>query len=260
MSENKTIVPASNTVRKMWEKHGIKEPMRFLGFCLSMLPIPVIQQAGLALDRHLGDKAFEEQLSELWDEIKSTNELVSRVKTIEESIQEIAKTLQANPELEKKAENFISSLSTSQNEFSVLTENHSYQELINTIIHADISAFVAKDGSTNVIKNSTVNSETTHLHTTDNSKTFVDGTTFQGENGAVSMQGITTQGPISVQGSGIGFGEGGSIIFGGNPNEISGNCPNCNELLRVDKREVVKHKQIQCPKCNLNMSYTLQSS
>jgi len=249
LNENKSIEPASNSVRKMWEKHGIKEPMRFLGFCLSMLPIPVVQQAGSALDKHLGDKAFDAQLSELWNEIKSANELVARVETIEEAIQEIAKTLNANPLLEKKSEAFIANLGSSQKEFSVLTEDNSYQELLNTIIHADISAFVAKNGSTNVIKNSTVNSDKTHLHATGNSKNFVDGTTFQGGNGAVSMQGITTQGPISVQGSGIGFGAGGSISFGGNGPVVSGNCPNCNELLRLDKRELAKYTQVQCHKC-----------
>ncbi|MCL1047566.1 hypothetical protein L2737_19885 [Shewanella electrodiphila] len=226
MSDNKSIEVASNSIRKMWEKHGIKEPMRFLGFCLSMLPIPGIQQAGMALDRHLGDKAFNSQLEELWAEISKANELVGKVGTLEEAIQEIAKTIESFPELEAKTKQFIASLSKSQKEFTVLTEDHSYQELRNSIVHADISAFVAKDGSTNVIQDSTVNSEKTHLHATGNSKNFVDGTTFQGNLGGVSMQGITTQGPISVQGSGIGFGAGGSISFGGNPNEVSGNCPN----------------------------------
>jgi hypothetical protein len=249
LSENKSIEVASNTIRKMWETHGIKEPMRFLGFCLSMLPIPGIQQAGAALDRHLGDKGFDAKLEALWAEISRANELVGKVATLEEAIQEIAKTIEASPSLENKTKKFIASLSQSQKEFSVLTENQSYQELRRTIIHADISAFVARGGSTNVIQDSTVNSDRTHLHATDNSKNFVDGTTFQGSGGAVSMQGITTQGPISVQGSGVGFGAGGSISFGGNPNLVSGNCPVCNEYLQMDKRELAKYSQVQCHKC-----------
>lgn len=244
----------------MWEKHGIKEPMRFLGFCLSMLPIPGIQQAGMALDRHLGDKAFNSQLEELWAEISKANELVGKVGTLEEAIQEIAKTIESFPELETKTKQFIASLSKSQKEFTVLTEAHSYQELRNSIVHADISAFVAKDGSTNVIQDSTVNSEKTHLHATENSKNFVDGTTFQGNLGGVSMQGITTQGPISVQGSGIGFGAGGSISFGGNPNEVSGNCPNCNELLRMDKRELHKYTHVECHKCKSTFPFKLPNA
>jgi hypothetical protein len=60
LTENETLEPASNSIRKMWEKHGIKEPMRFLGFCLSLLPLPVIQQAGMALDRHLGNNAYSD--------------------------------------------------------------------------------------------------------------------------------------------------------------------------------------------------------
>ena len=244
----------------MWETHGIKEPMRFLGFCLSMLPIPGIQQAGAALDRHLGDKAFEAKLEELWSEISAANELVSKVATLEEAIQEIAKTIEASPSLENKANQFIASLSTSQQEFSGLTENQTYQELRNSIIQADISAIIAKSGSTNVIQGSTVNSERTHVHATDNSKIFVYGTTFQGARGAVSKKGITTQGPISVQGSGIGFGAGGSITFGGNPNLVSGNCPICNELLQVDKRELAKYSQIQCHRCKTVIPFKLPNA
>lgn len=244
----------------MWEKHGIREPMRFLGFCLSMLPIPGIQQAGSALDRHLGDKAFETQLEELWSEITAANKLVSTVDTLEEAIQEIAKTIEATPQLEAKTNQFITSLGRAQKEFSVLTENQSYQELRNSIIHADISAFVAKGGSTNVIQDSTVNSEKTHLHATDSSKNFVDGTTFQGLGGAVSMQGITTQGPISVQDSSIGFGDGGLISFGGNPNVVSGNCPACNELLQIDKRELANYSQVQCHKCKSVFPYKLPNA
>ena len=255
LNENKAIEPASNSVRKLWEKHGIKDPMRFLGFCLSLLPLPAIQQAGQALDRHLSDKAFEAELSALWDEIKAANGLVARVETIEEAIKEIAKTIQSNPQLGQKTESFIGRLGTTQEEFLVLTENHSYQALVNTIVHADISAFVARNSSTNVIEHSTINSEKTHLHATDGSKNYVHGTTFQGTGGAVSMQGITTQGPISVQGSGVGFGPGGALIFGGNPNEVFGNCHFCNASIRVDKRVLANYREIQCHSCKRVMQF-----
>lgn len=260
MSDNKSIEVASNSIRKLWEKYGIKEPMRFLGFCLSMLPVPGIQQAGAALDKHLGDRAFEAQLAELWSEIATANELVSKVETLEEAIQEIAKTIDSSPTLEAKANQFIAKLGRNQKEFSVLTENKSYQEIRSSIIHADISAFVARGGSTNVIQGSTVNSEKTHLHATDNSKNYIDDTTFQGSGGAVSMNGISTQGPISVQGSGIGFGSGGSISFGGNPNILSGNCPACNEFLQVDKRELAKYSQMQCHKCKSVFPFKLPNA
>lgn len=260
MSVCNSIEAASNSIRRMWEKHGIKEPMRFLGFCLSMLPLPVIQQAAITLDRHLGDKAFNAQLEEIWAEISNANKRVSKVNALEEAIQEIAKTIKHSSELEIRTRQFVASISAGQSEFTVLTENQSYQELLNSIIHAEISAFVAKGGSMNVIQNSTVNSEKTYLHATGNSKNFVDGTTFQGRKGGVSMQGISTQGSISVQGSSIAIGSGGSIIFGGNPNEVSGNCPKCNELLRMDKRELCKYTQIQCHKCKLTFPFNLPNA
>lgn len=234
--------------------------MRFLGFCLSMLPISAIQQAGSALDRHLSDKAFEAQLVALWAEISASNELVSKVDSLEEAIQEVAKTIEASPDLEAKTIQFISSLGSAQKVFSLLTENQSYQELRSTIIHAHQSEFVATGGSTNVIQNSTVNSEKTHLHTTDSSKNYVDGTTFQGGGGAVSMQGITTQGSVSVQPSKIDLGAGGSISFGSNSNQVSANCPNCSERLDVDKRELVKYSQVQCHKCKGVFPYKLENA
>jgi hypothetical protein len=46
----------------MWETHGVQDPLRFLRFCLSLLPVPGLQQAGAALDRHYSDKAFEAEV------------------------------------------------------------------------------------------------------------------------------------------------------------------------------------------------------
>jgi len=54
----KAIQEASNQARILWEKHGVNKPIRFIGYCLSLLPVPVISQIGNAIDRHLGDKAF----------------------------------------------------------------------------------------------------------------------------------------------------------------------------------------------------------
>ena len=260
MSENNKIEAASNSVRRLWEKHGIQEPMRFLGFCMSLLPIPVIQQTGMALDRHMSDKAFQAELENIWDAVKLENGMVSRVESLEESIQEIAKTIESKPELKQLSEQFINRLGSSQEEFSVLTENESYQELVNSIVHADISQFVARTGSTNRLQGTTVNSERTLLHATGNSRNIVNDTTFQGAQGAVSMQGISTQGSVSVEGSGIGFAPGGSIIFGGNPNEVSGQCPFCTKTIYADKLELRKFSQIKCSHCNNVMSFNLPNA
>jgi hypothetical protein len=71
------------------------------------------------------------------------------------------------------------------------------------------------------------------------------------------MNGISTQGNIIVEGSGIGFGEGGALIFGGNPNLISRNCPFCQAFLQVDKRQLIGYSQIQCHNCKRTMPFKI---
>ncbi|WP_253815994.1 hypothetical protein [Vibrio coralliilyticus] len=208
----------------------------------------------------MSDEAFRTELKNIWEAVKQENDMVSRVESLEESIHEIAKTIELKPELTQLSKQFLNRLGKSQEEFSVLTEHESYQELVNSIVHADISQFVARTGSTNRLQGTTINSERTHLHASGNSRNIVNDTTFQGTQGAVSMQGISTQGSVSVEGSGIGFAPGGGIFFGGNPNEVSGECPFCNKTIYADKHELRKFSQIECNYCHNVMPFKLPNA
>ncbi|PSU50124.1 hypothetical protein C9J12_05115 [Photobacterium frigidiphilum] len=249
MRSSNSIDESASAIRKLWEKHGIKKPMRLLGFCLSMLPIPVIQQAGLALDRHLSDKDLDRELTEIWEKIAEVNEKVNSVDTLEESIAEIAKTVAENEALQKECEKLSYILGAKESIFSVETDDHSYQELVRTVIEASRVRISATNASANVIEDTNVHSANTHLHASGGSSNFVDRTNFTDGSRTVGMQGISTQGDIHVSGNSVGFGNGGALLFGGNPNLISGRCPSCQNKIELDKRSLAGYSSIQCPHC-----------
>lgn len=222
-----------------------------------MLPIPVIQQSGQALDRHLADKETEAEMNRIWASLTAANKELDRIESLEESIKAIARTLEANPALLESAKTFTARLGRQQVEFKMLTEDRSYQELVRCVVVADLAQIVAKQDSTNVIEDSSIKASSTLLQATGNSKNFVRGTTFSGTEGSVRMDGITTKGNIHVTESSVGFGPGSALIFGGDPNLVSGRCPKCNGVVEVDRRKLVGYSAIQCPNCKAILPFNV---
>jgi len=251
-----SISAASGVVRDLWEKHGVKQPFRFLGFCMSLLPVPVIQQVGQSIERHVSDVTLQAEMTRIWAEITKANQGLERLETVEESIKAIAETLKANPNLLQEAQRLTESLGRNQSEFKMLTEDRSYQELVNSIVDVDLAQIIAKTESTNVLRDSSIKAGSTLLHASGNSKNYVDNTTFQGKEGSVKMDGITTQGNIVVSESSVGFGPGGAIIFG-NPNLVSANCPRCGARIEVDKTKLIGYSSIRCPKCFADLPFSV---
>lgn len=243
------IKESSNVIRKLWEKHGIRKPFRFLGYCLSLLNLPVISGMGNAIDKHLSDKENQKKIDEIWSEIASINQEANDVESVEESIKIIAEVIQQSPKLADIVEEYINDLTGNISEFKMIAENNSFNSLNKSIVDADISVFLTDSSSRTDINKSSITSKKTIIHTKGDSKTNIDGSTFKGEKGSVSMHGIRTQGPISVQDSGIGFGAGGGIIFGGNPNIVSGNCPHCGRKISISKIDLQGYTKIKCPHC-----------
>ena len=268
MNSESPIGSASSAVRRLWERHGIKEPLRFLGFCLSLLPIPVIHQAGLALDKHLTDKKFESEVEELWAAINHSNATVATIDTVEQAIPEIAKTVASDVDLNAKTQEFIRTLAGSETVFAVLTENNSYQKIVNSLIKADTAKFSAHAGSTNVLTNSRVEAKQTLLHATDRSQNLVSGTTFHGTGGVVSMDNMSAEGPISMQGSLVGmgdggilgFGPGGMLGFGPSTENVSANCPGCGAFITAERSQLAGLTSIQCPRCKKVLAFRSPSA
>jgi hypothetical protein len=258
MNQGSSIQIAAAAVRKIWETHGIQQPFRFIGFCLSLLPVPVIQQVGQALDRHLSDKAFQREVEDLWSCIDDLNPLAGQVATLEAAIQEIAKTVAADPEVSARVRKFLSKLGGQANEFKVITEGNSYQEIVGSVIIADLAVFSADSGSTNVLSGTVVNSGNTTLIARNGSRNRVDNARFAGDAGNLFMQKLATNGRIDVAGSSVGFGIGGSIefgvggslMFGSSQLDITATCPKCNARITADKRELLGYASVQCPSCN----------
>ncbi len=257
MPQQNSVQESANAIRKLWDKHGIKAPFRLLGFCLSLLPIPVIQQAGAALDRHLSDKALEAELARVWLQLEVANAAVAKVETLEAAIAEIAQTVQGNKDLLAACQHLSETLASTGSEFLVDTTGGSYQQIVNSVVHAGRVCISATSTSTNVLENTKILSPSTQLHASGGSRNFVDGTTFMDGAGTVGMQGISTQGDIRVGGNSVGFGPGGALIFGGNPNEVSGVCPKCTGRVTVDKRKLKGFSSVQCPHCSQVLPFTV---
>ena len=103
---------------------------------------------------------------------------MSQVSTLEAAIQEIAKTVSADHDTSARVRAFLSKLGGQATEFKMITEDNSYQQIVNSIITADLSLFRAHSGSTNVLIGTTVYSDSTTLLATKGSKNFVDNTRF----------------------------------------------------------------------------------
>jgi hypothetical protein len=228
---------------------------KFIGFCLSMLPIPGIQQAGAALDRHLSDKDLDRRLQAVWEQLCRLDESAARVQKLEDSIAEIAELVSSNEELKARAREFTAELSTHQREFSAIAETGSFQQFLNVLIEAEATHFGTHGGSTTAIRGAHIRTGATSFSTTGGSTTQVTDTRFQGPGGNVEMRNITTSGQTQVKdasiafgaGGSFGFGPGGSIGFGAPPVQTL-NCGACQHAI-PRPAGIKRGALLTCPKC-----------
>lgn len=238
---------------------AIHVDLSYCAFLISLLPIPGIQQSAQIIDRITSNKNLNDRFNNVWEEIKIVNSKLDQIADEFEKFQEIAGAVKYNLNLNNNFEKLITEtinlLDEPDSEFTVLTEHWSYQEILNSIIDVDYAQIIALSGSTNVIENTEFNAKKTLLRSSNNSKNYVDNTSFKGKKGSVRMNGITTQGNIVIKGSGIGMRGGSTIIFGGNPNILTGECSICTQTIQVDKRQLVGFSRIQCPHCKALLNF-----
>jgi hypothetical protein len=241
-----------STVKIHLQNENLHDDVSYTAFLLSLIPIPGVQQCNQLIDRISSNKALKIRLDDIWNAINETNGNVSEITDELEKLHEIGGTVSYNKDLKTKVEQFVSEIiedlnSDDTSEWIMETENWSYQEVLNSIVEADFAGIIAKDNSINVVENTEIKAKRTHLHASGKSKNFVNKTKFSSSQGSVGMDGISTQGNIIVEGSGVGFGDGGALIFGGNPNLVSGECPFCKTKIEVDKRKLAGFSSIVCP-------------
>ena len=227
----------------------VAKDLDFLTFLATFVPVPGYQQAAQIVNKLFSDHNLNILMTELRESIYETNKRIASSENDIEKIQSMAATVSAVSELEEKLELFIEQAHHEiPSEFIVETENRSAQTIINQIIHADFTSVSANDNSHNRLENVEINSPRTHLRATNYSSNYLQGTDFKDLQGIVGMNGITQQGNIQVTGNSVGFGEGGSLIFG-NPNEVEGKCPKCGNNIVADKTKLHLLSRIQCPEC-----------
>ncbi len=242
------------------QNEHLTDEFSYYAFLLSLLPIPGVQQVGQTVDRIFANKSLKNRLDSIWNEINSANDRISSIEDEFLKLKEIAGTIKYNKNLDDKLNEVTQAIVSElqeQTEWVVETENWSYQSILNSIVDADFAQIIAINNSVNTIENSEIKAKKTHLYSSNYSQNFVDKTKFTSNEGSIEMNGISTQGNIFVEGSGIGIGEGSGLFFGGNPNLVNGNCPFCQTMLQVDKRQLNSYSQVQCQNCKRTMPFTI---
>jgi DNA gyrase/topoisomerase IV subunit A len=234
----------------------LKDQLSYASFLVSLLPIPGIQQAGMVISKITSDNLLKQQFNEILDEIKKVNTEIGTLKHGLDQIKEISGIIKYNSEINKKFSSFVDKakekISVEESSWTMLTNNESYQEIINSFVEADNIEFISNNQSINFIENTEVKSNKTLFKADNKSTNYIKKSSFNDKagRGAVSMDGINTFGNVEVEGSGISIIGGGSgITIGGNPNQLSGICPICNQKLFVDKINVQNGMKVRCWNC-----------
>lgn len=239
-------------VKGYFNNEKIFEDASYYTFLISLLPLPVIQQSAQVLDRMLNNHNLKLKIDEIWVFMTSNFEQLNKLEIEFEKIKELASLVNKNDDLKQKISGLLDEviLQDKETEWVLETTNNSFQFILSVIVNYDFAKIIAEDYSNNKIINSNFNVKNAHLIARNNSSNYFDKTSFNDSNvGSVSMENISTKGDVFVQGNTIGLMEGSEIIFGSNPNIVSGDCPFCKTKLFFDKQNLVGKKNVQCSNC-----------
>ncbi len=249
MNPARKIAEAYSFAKDKVSKSDKLDDVSWVAFLISLLPIPVASQSAAVLDRLASDQASKNELDSIWKSIRETNSRLGELDESIDKIQRIAATVGSNTAIEDRLNELLteilSSLASSHSGWEVLTKNWSFQAILNSVVDVDQASIAAINNSQNVMQNTRIHAKKTQLYADGNSSNIVDKSSFHGTDGSVSMDGLRTQGPLSVEGSSVGFGPGGSIAFGEGgalgfgpaqpkPTSAQGTCSQCNATLTVD--------------------------
>ncbi|PYZ96621.1 hypothetical protein CR205_13015 [Alteribacter lacisalsi] len=251
------ITQIKSYLKTLPKSQQVAEDLDYFTFLATLIPVPGYQQAALLVNKLVANHNLNLLITELRDSIYQTNTRISTIENDIEKIQSMATTVSAVSSLDEKINLIIEQAQQElPSEFIVETENWSTQTIINQIINADFTSVSANNNSHNRIENVEINSRRTHLRATNHSSNYLQGTDFKDTTGTVGVNGITQKGNIQITGNSIGFGEGGTLIFG-NPNEVNGKCSKCNYHIVADKTVLQRYSSIQCPQCKNILPFKL---
>lgn len=253
--EKDNIEESSNSVRKFWEKHGVQKPFRFIAYCLSLLPIPIISQAAQATERHLSDKELRSELDDLWGKLEAANPAVTEATSVEASIAEISQVLKRDSGLTLQAEAFFQKYLQGQvSEFSVLTEGGSFQSFSDVIVSTDIAQFEATGNSQNVIRDTNVTAHKHRIIASEGSTNTVNRSSFKDHGtSSVDMNRTEVRGRVDVEASGFRLYAGSTMRLSAPTNKVNARCPYCDTVFHGDLREIRHLRSITCSGCSRSL-------
>ncbi|ARZ61496.1 MULTISPECIES: hypothetical protein [Bacillus cereus group] len=243
------ITKIKTYLKALPKNQQVAEDLDFYTFLATLIPVPGYQQAALLVNKLVANHNLNLLITELREGIYQTNTRISTIESDVEKIQSMANIVSVVSALDDKI-NLIMEQAQQEfpTEFIVETADWSTQTIINQIINADFTSVSANNNSHNRLENVDINSKRTHLRATNHSSNYLQGTKFNDSSGTVGMNGITQQGDIQVTGNSVGFGNGGTLIFG-NPNEVKAKCTTCNKMIVADRIELQRYSHIECPHC-----------
>jgi hypothetical protein len=251
------ITQIKSYLKTLPKNQQVAEDLDFLTFLATLIPVPGYQQAALLVNKLVANHNLNLLITELRDSIYQTNTRLSTIESDIDKIQTMAVTVSTVSALDEKINLIIEQAQQElPSEFIVETGDWSTQTIINQIINADFTSVSANNNSHNRLQNVEINSRRTHLSATNHSSNYLQGTDFKDFTGTVGINGITQKGNIQITGNSIGFGEGGTLIFG-NPNEVKGKCPICNSEVVANRIELQRFSKIQCPQCKNILPFKL---
>jgi hypothetical protein len=175
----KNVIPYLKLVK---DNPAFSKDADYYTFIISLLPIPVVQQAGQILNKIVNDHSLKTKFDDIKREIFDTNEKIEFIGDELERIREIAKSVNQVSKFERKVEalsdQLLSAVKQENTEFVIDTQRSSVQVLIKQIIDADFVGISAIDGSQNVIRGTQIAAKNTRLTAHDNSMNYIDVPSF----------------------------------------------------------------------------------
>ncbi len=230
------ILQIRDYLKGLSNNQEVLKSLDYYTFYISLLPIPGVQQSGQIANKIINSRDLNLKFKSINEDLVKVNKKIEATDDELERMQMIANTVDNVSSIEERVKEFLDELRKEFSEFILETEEHSTQTLIKQIINADFASISAVDNSHNVIKDTRLNTKTTHLKARNYSSNYIDGTEFGDGKGSVGMNGIRQQGDIGVTGSAVIFGSDGTIYFGRSPEKYAIN-PNCNTQIEAHPRE-----------------------
>jgi len=140
--------------------------------------------------------------------------------------------------------------------FKMKADDHSHQTVKNTSIQHESIELIAQNHSSNSFDNVQCNTtKPVKLETTNDSHNFLKKYSVHDpiKGSSIEAVSIIQGGNISMTGNSIGFGANGSISFVSQ--NLTGNCPICNTLIKVTKDALSRKTKLQCPNCFKEMPF-----